>query len=93
MEVEGQQDSDGAVQKVGQNVRVGLRPLMNGIGAGSEEMHNTDIFSLESKKVKNFRRDMTKDIGESGQGYDEDDDSRGLLPVGESRKSGKSRTF
>ena len=51
------------------------------------------FFSLESKKVKNFRRDMTKDISESGQGYDEDDDSHGLLPVGESRKSGKSRTF
>ena len=33
------------------------------------------FFSLESKKVKNFRRDMTKDIGESGQRYDEDDDS------------------
>ena len=28
----------------GQNVRVGLRSLMNGIGAGSEETHNTDIF-------------------------------------------------
>ena len=51
------------------------------------------FFSLESKEVKNFRRDMTKDIGESGQGYDEDEDSHGLLPVGESRKSGKSRTF
>ena len=86
MEVEGQQDRDGAVQKFGQNVRVGLRSLMNGIGAGSEEMHNTDIFlSLESKKVKNFRRDMTKDIGESGLGYDEDDDSHGLLPVGETQ--------
>ena len=33
------------------------------------------FFSLESKKVKNFRRDMMKDIGESGQGYDNDDDS------------------
>ena len=54
MEVEGQQDRDGAVQKFGQNVRVGLRSLMNGIGAGSEETHNTDIF-LSRKKVKNFR--------------------------------------
>ena len=43
------------------------------------------FFSLESKKVKNFRRDMTKDIGESGQRYDEDDDSHGLLPVGETQ--------
>ena len=28
---------------------------------------------------------MTKDIGESGQRYDEDDNSHGLLPVGETQ--------